>query len=129
MPYTYFLDLLSCFWGLASAIHFSVGVLRIKEESISTIATSFYGSGEQMAVELAQQRIDFQFGALLLFMTFFSQLIAKLTPQLQLIEIDAGFWAVNALALMIAVTPVVICIPLNIRKRRAAEARIRALNA
>ena len=82
-----------------------------------------------MAVELAHQRIDFRFGAFFLFMAFFPQLVSKLVPELQLIEIDARFWWVNTVALIIAAIPVVICIPLNMRKRRAAEARIRALNA
>lgn len=129
MTYAFFLDLLATCWGLGSALFFSIGVLRLKDESVKAMASSFYNSGEQVAVELAQQKVDFKFGAIFLFSAFFLQLVVKLFPALQMQTVIEHFWLAALIELVIAVATFIFCVWLVIRKREAAELKARAFNA
>ena len=128
MSYALFLDLLASWWGLCSAVFFSVGVLRLTDESVKIMASSFFNGGEQLAVELMQQKVDFQFGAAFLFLSFFVQLVTKLLPNLQFNSPNEQYWIALAVGLALAAVPIVVCIPLIARKRKAAEAIARAYN-
>ena len=66
--------------GLFSGVFFCVGVLHVKDAALETIATSMSGKGEVIAKELALQRVDFNFGAVLLFLSFLLQGAAKCLP-------------------------------------------------
>lgn len=92
------------------------------------MASSFYDGGEQLAVELMQQKVDFQFGAAFLFLSFFVQLVTKLLPNLQFNIPNEQYWLALAVGLALAAVPIVVCIPLIARKRKAAEAIARAYN-
>jgi uncharacterized membrane protein (DUF485 family) len=71
------IDISGATLGLISALFFSIGVLRLKNTTVEIIATSFYGSGYEMAKELMQQKSEFIFGALFLVLSFSFQLFAK----------------------------------------------------
>ena len=72
-----FLDLFALVIGLGSGVAFSIGVLRIKDASLDVIAVAFYDSGVAVAKELAQQKTDFIFGSVLLFLSFALQFSSK----------------------------------------------------
>ena len=71
------IDISGATLGLISALFFSIGVLRLKNTTVEIIATSFYGSGYEIAKELMQQKSEFIFGALFLVLSFSFQLFAK----------------------------------------------------
>ena len=114
--------------GLGSALFFSIGVLRLKDESIKIISSSFYSAGEQVAVELTQQKVDFQFGAALLFFSFLAQLATKLFPILQSTILIETFWLGVGLNLFGAAVSMGGFALLGIQKRKKAEAKARAFN-
>jgi len=128
MSFALFLDLLASWWGLASVIFFSIGVLRLTDESVKMIASSFYDSGEQVAVELAQQKVDFQFGAALLFVSFLAQLTTKLFPILQSTILIGQFWLAVGLSFLLAAASMGACALHAARLRKKAEAKARAFN-
>lgn len=66
--------------GLFSGVFFCVGVLHVKDSTLETIATSMWGKGDAIAKELALQRVDFIFGASLLFLSFLVQVVGKCLP-------------------------------------------------
>ena len=74
------IDLAAASLGLFSGVFFCVGVLHVKDSTLETIAASFWGKGEAIAKELALQRVDFIFGAALLFLSFLVQLVGKCLP-------------------------------------------------
>ena len=74
------IDLSGATLGLFSGVFFCIGMLHIKNSTIENIATSFYGSGFTLANELVQQKSEFIFGAILLFLSFFVQVIGKFIP-------------------------------------------------
>jgi hypothetical protein len=80
MTVALFLDLFALILGLASGIAFSVGVIRIKDESLDVIAVSHYDSGAAVAKELVQQKTDFIFGSFLLFSSFLLQFTSRAIP-------------------------------------------------
>ena len=114
--------------GLGSALFFSIGVLRLKDESIKIISSSFYSAGEQVAVELTQQKVDFQFGAALLFFSFLAQLATKLFPILQSTILIETFWLGVGLNLFGAAVSMGGFALLGIQKRKKAEAKACAFN-
>lgn len=86
--------------GLFSGVFFCVGVLHVKDSTLETIATSFWGKGEVIAKELALQRVDFIFGAVLLFLSFLVQGAAKLLPStVALSVVTTSAWSGAAVAL------------------------------
>ena len=72
------IELFAASLGLFSSAFFCVGVLHLKDATLESIATSMWGKGELIAVELAQQKSDFVFGALLLFLAFTAQFVTRL---------------------------------------------------
>ncbi|WP_157256630.1 hypothetical protein [Methyloversatilis discipulorum] len=74
------IELFAASLGLFSSAFFCVGVLHLKDSTLESIATRMWGKGELIAVELAQQKSDFVFGALLLFSAFTAQFVARLGP-------------------------------------------------
>ena len=86
--------------GLFSGVFFCVGVLHVKDSTLETIATSLWGKGEAVAKELALQRVDFIFGAVLLFLSFLVQGTAKLLPSaVALSVVTTSAWNGAAVAL------------------------------
>lgn len=63
--------------GLCSGFLFCIGVLNLKDETLKTIAESMWGSKPTLAKELALQKVDFIFGAILLGLSFFVQVAGK----------------------------------------------------
>jgi len=128
MTYAAFLDLLSAWLGLISALLFSLGVLQLKDQSLQNIASLAYDSGEQVAVELAQQKVDFQFGASFLALSFLSQIGPKLFPSLQNINAFSSFWVGSAVSLGASIFLVGFSFPVLRRKRKLAEEKVRRFN-
>lgn len=87
--------------GLFSSVFFCVGVLHVKDSTLETIATSMWGKGEAIAKELALQRVDFIFGAGLLFLSFLVQGAAKfLPPNVALFVVATSAWSGAGVALI-----------------------------
>jgi hypothetical protein len=80
MNLTTVLDLMAAVLGLFSGAFFCVGVLHVKKSTLVSIATLMWGSDTIVATEFAQQRSDFIFGAVLLFLSFLVQVVSKLLP-------------------------------------------------
>jgi hypothetical protein len=59
---------------------FCLGVLKIEDGTLETIATSMWGKGLTISKELALQKVDFQFGASFLILSFLVQLVGKCLP-------------------------------------------------
>lgn len=128
MTYFQFLDFISVFWGLASAIFFSIGVLKLTDKSIKIISSSAWESGEQVAAELAQQKVDFQFGAFFLFISFLSQFILKIfSESLEQYTFDT-FLCGMVFSIIISFIPIIISVPIRIYRRKDAEKKAREYN-
>ncbi len=56
---------------------FCIGVINLKNDTLKTIAESMWGSKPALAKELALQKVDFIFGAILLGLSFFVQVAGK----------------------------------------------------
>jgi hypothetical protein len=74
------IDLSAAAFGLFSGVFFCIGVLHVKDSTLETIAISMWGKGETIARELALQKVDFIFGASLLFLSFLFQVFVKFLP-------------------------------------------------
>lgn len=74
------IELSSAALGLFSGVFFCVGVLHVKDSTLKTIATSMWESKPTIARELALQKVDFIFGAYLLFLSFLVQVAGKCLP-------------------------------------------------
>jgi hypothetical protein len=74
------IELLAASFGLFSSAFFCVRVLHLKDSTLESTATSMWGNGELIAIELAQQKSDFVFGTLLLCSAFTAQFVARLCP-------------------------------------------------
>ena len=48
--------------GFCAGMFFCLGVLKIEDGTLETIATSMWGKGLTISKELALQKVDFQFG-------------------------------------------------------------------
>ncbi len=104
------IDISAAVLGLFSGVFFCVGVLYVKDSTLETIATSMWGKGVIIATELAQQKSEFIFGAALLFLSFFVQVVGKfLSPEIgstavassQLIGAALGFCGPTMVLLLI----------------------------
>lgn len=129
MTWALFLDLLGAWFGLASAGLFSLGVLQLSDRALQIISSSFWSSGEEMAVELAQQKADFRYGAFFLLLSFVVQLVSKIFRPLQNISVFEYFW--NGVAASFGITAVLFFITaaLLIKRRKIVTAKTRAYNA
>lgn len=115
------LDLAAAFFGLASGLFFAVGVLHVKDETLYTIATSMWGKGLTIATELAQQKSDFIFGALLLFFSFLVQVVSKFLPQ-EIASLAVAPSQLSGVALSFGVPAIALCtiyIPWRLHRRKS----------
>ena len=93
------IDLVASALGLFAGAFFCVGVLHVKDSTLETIATSMWGKGEAIAKELALQRVDFIFGAVLLVLSFLVQGGGKLLPSsVALSAVTTSTWSGVAVA-------------------------------
>lgn len=129
MSYSVALELIAICWGLGSAVFFSVGVLTIRKDSLKIISSSAWRSGEQIAVELAQQKVDFLFGATLLFLSFLLQLVVKLWALPVLGAFTQDYWLGAVLCVAGAFLTILCCIPFQLKRRRIAGNQAREFNA
>lgn len=75
------IELCSSALGLFIGAFFCVGVLHVNDATLEKIAVSMWEKGITIATELALQRSDFIFGAILLFLSFLVQIAGKFLPQ------------------------------------------------
>lgn len=74
------LDLWGLVLGLFSAWMFCFSAITVKKESLSIIAFSQWEKGSENAKGLAEQKVDFIFGAILLALSFILQIPGKIWP-------------------------------------------------
>jgi len=122
------LDLAASFFGLASGLFFAVGVLHVKDTTLQTIATSMWGKGLTIATELAQQKSDFIFGALLLIFSFFVQVVAKFLPR-EIASLAVAPSKLSGVALSFGVPAIVLCvlyIPWRLHRKKSVRQLIQS---
>jgi len=75
-----FINILGACIGFMSASFFAFGALVMSAEKINVIAASYYDANRDWGDSIADQRADYISGALLLLLSFSSQLAANLVP-------------------------------------------------
>ncbi|MBT9613734.1 MAG: hypothetical protein IV108_10775 [Burkholderiales bacterium] len=75
-----FLNIVGACIGFFSAAFFAVGTLRLTTTDISDLATTYWDFNKHLGDSIAAQRADYTVGALLLLISFSSQLAASLVP-------------------------------------------------
>lgn len=81
MSLSVFLNILGLCLGFMSAIFFSVGALTMTPDKIRKVASTYWDINENWGHSIAEQRADYIVGALLLLLSFSSQLSATLIPE------------------------------------------------
>ena len=84
-----FLEIVSAVLGLLSGGYFSVGVLKLKTDTIPLVA--MLSGSEFVAEELAKQKADFAFGSLFLALAFIVQISTKVFPAAVSIAVTGEF--------------------------------------
>lgn len=74
------IDIAAATLGLCAGVFFCLGVLKIEDATLETIATSMWEKGKTISKELALQKVDFKFGAIYLAGSFLVQLAGKCIP-------------------------------------------------
>lgn len=80
MSLTTVIDVSAATLGFCASMFFCFGVLKVEDGTLQTIATSMWGKGLAISKELALQKVDFQFGASFLTLSFLVQFIGKCLP-------------------------------------------------
>jgi hypothetical protein len=75
-----FLNVIGLCIGFMSAIFFAVGALTMTPTKILKVAASYWDANQHWGDSIADQRADYIVGALLLLLSFSSQLLANLVP-------------------------------------------------
>ena len=75
-----FLNILGACIGFMSASFFAFGALVMSAEKISAISATYWDANQHWGDSIAEQRADYIAGALLLLLSFASQLAANLVP-------------------------------------------------
>lgn len=75
-----YLNILGACLGFISAMFFAIGALGMHPQNILKISTSYWDANQHWADSIADQRADYIAGALLLILSFSSQLAANLVP-------------------------------------------------
>ncbi|MEI6302803.1 MAG: hypothetical protein WCR74_15275 [Betaproteobacteria bacterium] len=75
-----YLNILGACLGFISAMFFAIGALGMHPQNILKISTSYWDANQHWADSIADQRADYIVGALLLILSFSSQLAANLVP-------------------------------------------------
>ena len=75
-----FLNILGACIGFMSASFFAYGALTMTAEKINIIAATYWDANQHWGDSIAEQRADYIAGALLLLLSFSSQLAANLVP-------------------------------------------------
>ena len=75
-----FLNILGACLGFISALFFAFGALMMTAEKINIIAATYWNANQHWGDSIADQRADYIAGALLLLLSFSSQLAANLVP-------------------------------------------------
>lgn len=124
------IDISAATFGLFSGLFFCVGVLHVKQATLETIATSFYGAGFTLARELVQQKSEFIFGASLLFLSFLVQVGGKfLSANVAHISATSSSLYGAALGLGVpTITLLLIYIPYRLHRKKALSVFMEAIN-
>jgi hypothetical protein len=80
MPLSAFLNIIGLCLGLMSATFYSIGALTMTPTKIQKVAANYWDSNQHWSDCIADQRADYIVGALLLLLSFSSQLWAALIP-------------------------------------------------
>ena len=99
MSLSLFLDVAAALSGLYSGIFFCVGTLHVKNSALESLAVTYWTKGAIMATQLAEQKVDFLFGAGWLIASFFLQLLAEVWPSVDLIIVASSLHIGLALSL------------------------------
>ena len=75
-----FLNILGASLGFLSAMLFAIGALGMHPRKIMQISSSYWDANQHWGDSIAEQRADYIAGALLLLLSFSSQLAANLVP-------------------------------------------------
>ena len=75
-----FLNILGACIGFMSASFFAFGALVMSAEKISAISATYWDANQHWGDSIAEQRADYIAGALLLLLSFASQLAANVVP-------------------------------------------------
>ena len=74
------LNILGASLGFLSAMFFAIGALGMRPQKIMQISSSYWDANQHWGDSIAEQRADYIAGALLLLLSFSSQLAANLVP-------------------------------------------------
>lgn len=80
MTLAVFLNVIGLCLGFVSAIFFAIGALTMTPAKIQKVAATYWDANQHWGDSIADQRADYIVGALLLLLSFFSQLSATLVP-------------------------------------------------
>ena len=80
MTLSIFLNIFGLCIGFISAIFFAIGALAMTPAKIQRVAATYWDSNQHWGDSIADQRADYIVGALLLLLSFASQLAANLIP-------------------------------------------------
>jgi hypothetical protein len=76
-----FFNILAACIGFMASIFFAIGALTMTPAKIQKVAATYWDSNQHWGDSIADQRADYIVGALLLLLSFSSQLAATLIPQ------------------------------------------------
>ena len=80
MLLTVFFNIFGASLGFLSAMFFAIGALGMHPQKIMQISSSYWDANQHWGDSIAEQRADYIAGALLLLLSFSSQLAANLVP-------------------------------------------------
>lgn len=80
MTLSTFLNIFGLCIGFISAIFFAIGALTMTPTKIQRVAATYWNSNQHWGDSIADQRADYIVGAVLLLLSFASQLAANLVP-------------------------------------------------
>ena len=125
-----FLNLIAACLGFLAALFFVIGVAHLRAADIKRIASSGYGGFSQnLADSFATQRAEYLSGAILLILSFMSQLAANVVdPSLQPPAIQPLEHAIRVIVALV-VGLLVLAVILRYAVARCTKARVRALMA
>jgi hypothetical protein len=73
MP-TFSLQIVAATSGLIAGVFFCVGAVQVKQKTLECLAITFWGPGRIVATQLAEQKVDYCFGAGWFIFSFVAQL-------------------------------------------------------
>ena len=108
-----YLTVLGACIGFLSAVFFAMGTLRMKNQDVKGIASTYWDFNQHLADSITSQRAEYVVGSFLLLLAFLLQLVVALLPEpievsfLQPLEfalfvIGLSFCAITLLAWLLA---------------------------